>query len=241
MRTLPVRWGLILAASVAVAACGGSSTPTAPPVTIPSIAVPSFAAPSFGVPSFAAPSFALPSIAAPSGLGGSFVIPSAAFPSFNTNADPALAARFPTTIGGQPVMNLVTYSFSDFMNVATDGDPAAEQMYTNAFSTAGIDPSTSSYGEADVTLAEDDVDIAAIHTLGSDSARLVSVFPQIFEFFNPDQSPPTVQQANVGGKTVTEVTDEDGDVTYVYAQPDVVWTIDNADDSEATTVLQALP
>lgn len=236
MHKLPVRSGLILAAVFAVAACGGSSTPTAPPVTVPSIAIPSIAIPSFAIPSIALPSFALPS-----GLGGSFAIPSFVIPSFDTNADPALAAMFPQTVGGQPVTDIRTYSYAQFLALLSAGDPTSAQAIEGALSGAGVDPTTLTFGTAGATVNGDDLNITAIHTPGADASKILNLFPQLEQLANPGASPPTVEQVNVGGKSVAKVTDSDGNLSYVYPKNDVLWTVDASDDNEAATVLQALP
>ena len=231
MQTLPVRSGLLLVAALAVAACGGTSTPTVPPVTLPSIAIPSIAIPSFAIPSIALPSFALPS-----GLGGSFAIPS-----FNTNADPALAAMFPQTIGGQPVTSVQTYSYAEFLALLASGDPTTAQAIESTLTSAGVDPTTLTFGTADATVNQDNLHISAVHTPGVDATRILNVFPQLQQVSNPGASPPTVEQANIGGKSVAKVTDSTGSITYAYTKNDVLWTFGASDDTEAATVLQALP
>ena len=236
MRMLPVRSGFLLAAVLAVAACGGTSTPTVPPVTVPSIAIPSVA-----IPSFAIPSIALPSIAIPSGLGGSFAIPSFVIPSFNTNADPALAAMYPQTIGGQPVTNVQTLAYAQFLALLATGDPTSAQAIQSILTNAGVDPTTMTFGTAEATVNQDSVNISAVHTPGVDATKVLSVFPQLQQVTNPQESPPTAQQVTVGGKTVAKVTDSSGDVTYAYPKNDVLWTFSATDDTEAATVLQALP
>jgi len=47
-------------------------------------------------------------------------------------------------------------------------------------------------------------------------------------------------QVNLGGKTVTKVT-EDSDITYVYAKNDTMFVITAASDDEAASILSALP
>ena len=236
MRTLPVRSGLLMVAALAAGACGGTSTPTVPPVTVPSIAIPSIAIPSIAIPSFAIPSIALPSFALPSGLGGSFAIPS-----FITNADPALAAQFPQTIGGQPVTNVVTYSYAQFLALLASGDPTSAQSIASILTSAGIDPTTLTLGTAEATVNQDDLNISAVHTPGVDATKVLGIFPQLQQAANPEASPPTVEQANLGGKSVAKVTDSTGDITYAYPKNDVLWTFSASDDTEAATVLQALP
>src|SRR6476659_3114367 len=84
MRRLPVLSGVLAAAALSVAACGGtpaaSSLPTIPPINVPTL-------PPINVPT-------IPPL-------GSFTIPSFAIPSFA--GDAALVAKFPTPINGLTV------------------------------------------------------------------------------------------------------------------------------------------
>jgi len=233
MRRLPVLSGALVGAALVVAACGGgSTTPTVPPVNVPSLAIPSLAIPSITIPSIAIPS--LPT--------GSFVLPSFAFPSFETNADPALAARFPAQVGGQPVTGVQTFRFMDFLTLFGSADPTRTSEFTQAMTSIGVDPNTLTEGEATASVNGNDVQFSAIHTVGVDANRFIQAMPQLSVLFSPEDQPPTLGQATIGGKNVTTLTDPStGDVSYLYANGDVVWSVNSADQAEVEAVLSALP
>lgn len=231
MRKLPVVSGALFAAAMVVAACGGTAAPTVPPVTIPSLAISSFAIPSISIPSIAIPT--LPS--------GSFAIPSFAFPSFETNADPTLAAQFPTQVGGQPVTNVTTSRYMDFL-VAFDSDhPEQIQAFQAAMQGIGVDPNAVSLGGADTTVSDNGVTITAIRTPGVDATQLISVLPALAAATGGDTTPPTVTQANIGGKNALVLTDTDENVTYVYVRGDVAWSSSSDDPTEVAAIFAALP
>lgn len=222
MRTLPVRSGVLVAAMLAVAACGGTTTPTVPPINVPSIAVPSISIPSIAIPT-------LPS--------GSFAIPS-----FNTNADPALAAVFPTQVDGQPVTNVQTFRFMDFLTLLGSSDPAQATAFTQAMASIGVDPNTLTEGTGTASVSGSDVQFEAIHTPGVDANRFIQIMPQLTVLFSPEDQPPTLGQTTIGGKTVTTLTDaSSGDVQYMYAHGDVAWSFSSTDQAEVAAVLAALP
>jgi hypothetical protein len=217
MRTLPIRSGILVAAALAVAACGGTATPTVPTVNVPSIAIPSIAIPT------------LP--------GGSIAIPT-----FDTNADPALAARFPTQVAGQPVTNVQTVRFMDFLTLLGSSDPAQATAFTQAMASIGVDPRTLTEGTGMATVNDSTVPFEAIHTPGVDANRFIQVMPQLSVLFSPEDQPPTLGQATIGGKNVTTLTDPStGDVSYLYANGDVVWSVNSSDQAEVEAVLAALP
>jgi hypothetical protein len=225
MRKLPVVSGVFVAGALAVAACGGSN----PASTAPSIPpLPSFAVPSFAIPSFPT---------------GSFAIPSFAFPSFNANADPDLAARFPKTVAGQPVTNVVTYNFVELFTAFGGGDAESQaklQAFVQLLANNGINAATLSFGSADATVNDSDVTIQAFRTPGGNAATFISLWPQLAAIDQTNNTPPTAGSATVGGKTVTTFTDSDGNVTYVYPSGDVVWSLDSSDQAEADAVFSAI-
>src|SRR4051812_23385624 len=105
----------------------GSGEPT---FALPTFALPSFAIPSFEIPSFEIPSFAIPSFEIPS-----FAIPSFSIPSFNPDSD--LAAKFPTTIDGQPVTDVQTLFYIDLLRLEQTPDDKIEAL-RQAFASFGI-------------------------------------------------------------------------------------------------------
>jgi len=227
MRKFPVVTGVFVAATLAVAACGGSSPAASTLPTIPA------------VPSLAIPSFAIPSLNL-----GSFAIPSIAFPSFNANADPTLAAKFPTQVGGQPVTGVQTVNFVAFFQaLAGDDESSASQLqsFVQLLGTNGVDATQLSFGSATTTVDGESVQIQAFRTPGGDINKFIALWPQLTALDDSEKTPPTVGTSNVGGKTVTTLTDpEDDSVTYIYAQGDTAWSVDSNDPAEAAAVFTAL-
>jgi hypothetical protein len=249
MRKLPVVTGVFIAGALAVAACSGTATPTLPAVnvpTLPPINLPTLppvnlpTLPPINLPtlpplgSFAIPSFAIPS----------FSIPSFAIPSFDANADPALAAKFPTTINGSPVTNVTTYNLVQFMTAISQANPNSAQQLQQLVTVlqgAGMNPSTLAFGNADVTINGEDQGIGAFHVPGGSATTLLSLFPQLYALQNDRETPPTIAQANVGGKAVTTVSEAGSDtVDYLYPSGDVLWDINSSDPQAAATILAAL-
>ena len=238
MRKLPVLSGTVVGAALLVAACGGgSTTPTVPPVNVPSLAIPSLAIPSIAIPSLAIPSFAIPTL--PS---GSFSLPSfAGFPSFETNADPTLAAEFPTQVSGQPVTNVETSRYMDLLNLLASDHPEQIQGFQAAMQGIGVDPNAVSLGTADTTANGDDIKITAIRTPGVDANQLLSVLPALAAASGGDTTPPIVSQANIGGKNAIVLTDADENLSYVYVHGDVAWSTNSDNAADVATVFAALP
>ena len=221
MRKLPVLSGALVGAALVVAACGGgSTTPTVPPVTIPSFSIPSISIPSISIPSFAIPSFAT----------GSFALPSFA-------GDPTLAAKFPTTVGGKAVTPPHTALYSSIFE--SFGGAYEAQRFAAAMASIGVDPSTVSYGAAEVDLT-DTTSITAIRTPNYSAAQFLTALPGLTAIFSPDEPAPTVGQVSIAGKTITTLTDASENTTYFYASGDTIWTTDATDPGDLTAVFTAI-
>ena len=194
---------------------------------------PTFAFPSFEIPSFAIPSFEIPS----------FAIPSFAIPSFAS--DPGLAAKYPTTIDGQPVSDLQTYFFLDLLKAFES--EAQIQAVSSALGSFGIDATTVSAGSAHATVDGSEVTIGSLRAPGADANEIIAHYNEIQAAVNtamgqPEaSSPPTLSQSNLGGKNVTVSTDNEGTVTYLYASGDTLFQVEDANDDQAAKVVAALP
>src|SRR6476659_2714069 len=131
MRRLPVLSGVLAAAALSVAACGGtpaaSSLPTIPPINVPTL-------PPINVPT-------IPPL-------GSFTIPSFAIPSFA--GDQELVAKFPKTINGQTVSPPESALHAEIF--ASFGGAEEAAQFAQAMTTIGANPANVSYATADVTL-----------------------------------------------------------------------------------------
>jgi hypothetical protein len=215
MRKLPVVSGVFVTGALLVAACGGTAAPTVPPVTIPSIAIPSFAIPSLGLGSFQIPSFAIPSF----------------------NGDPDLAAKFPKTINGATVSPPQTALYSEVFAALGGAEDALK--FNQAMAAIGVNPATVSYGTADVDLNESET-ITAVRVPGSSASTLVGALPQLEQIFQPDEPAPVVGTTTLGGKSITTITDADGNVDYFYASGDTLWETDATDADDQSAIFGAL-
>lgn len=227
MRKLPVVTGVFVAGALAVAACGGSSTPTVPAVTLPSVPpvnVPTL--PPINLPS-SLPSFEIPS---------SFVLPSFAIPSFN--GDPDLAAKFPKTIGSATVSTPQTALYADVF-ASFGGDTETAQQFAAAMTSIGVNPATVSYGTASVDLTDTDT-ISAIRTPGYSANQFLAALPQISQMLSPENGAPSISTTTIAGKTVTVATDPDENVTYYFPSGDTVWTTDASDPSDLAAIFGAI-
>ncbi|HEY7024029.1 MAG TPA: hypothetical protein VH371_03615 [Candidatus Limnocylindrales bacterium] len=234
MRKLPVVSGVFIAGALAVAACSGTTTPTVPPInvpTLPPVNVPTL--PPINLPSLSLGSFSLPS----------FSIPSFSIPSYDANADPALAAKFPTTINGAPVTDLTTVNFVQFFSAFSQTDPNSQaqmQQLVTVLQNGGIDPTTLAFGNAEVEIDSNAEQIAAFHTPGASGATLLNLFPQLAALEADNETQPTIAQANVGGKTVTTVDDGSGSIDYLYPSGDILWDVSTDNPNAAALIMAAV-
>jgi hypothetical protein len=221
MRMTPVRAATLAATALAAVACSGlpqpstglpgasGALPTLPPVTLPPVTLPS----------------ALPSIGP--------------LPSVDSNADPALAARFPATLENSEVGTVSTSRFIDLMS-AILGAPTGQQI-SAVLSGAGLDANSVTYGTQNITMNEKDViQLEAIHTPGADASRIIAIWPQLVLATDPTASPPIISESTVGGKSVTVVGDPTSHPTYLFATGDVAWRVQGGNDAELTTLFNAL-
>jgi hypothetical protein len=233
MRKLHVVPGVLVAAALVVAACSGTTTPTIQPInvpTLPPINLPTL--PPINLPT-------LPPINLPSFPIGSSALPSFAIPSFNTSGDPQLAAKFPTTIAGQPVTGVQTFRLMDLFNAF--GQTEQSQTFSQAMVALGVDPNTVTTGSAQATVNNNNDSIEAFRAPGVSASQFLSVLPQVAVALDPTQSQPTVGQTNIGGKTVTTFTDPtDGSITYYYPSGDIIWSTNATDPADVAVILAAL-
>jgi hypothetical protein len=196
-----------------LAACT-SGGPATIPATSPTIALPSFAIPSLAIPSFA-------------------------IPSFRQDAD--LVTRFPAQIDGQPVTEIRSARYIDVLNVFAGADQI--EQIRNAMSQVGLDLDSMSFASATATVGGEDVQIQALRTAGADANTFLQNYAALAQTLDPanHSDAPSLAQTNVGGKNVSTATDTDGSVAYLYVSGDVLWFINDAEESQAATVLAALP
>ncbi|MDQ2964986.1 MAG: hypothetical protein M3R57_03985 [Chloroflexota bacterium] len=151
--------------------------------------------------------------------------------------DPELAARFPTQVAGQPVANVMTGKFIDFLRALgssqADIDKLSQQM-----ASLGIDLNTVSLGSANATVNGSLVGILALRFPGHDANQLVENYATFSDMTPGD----TLSQETVGGKNVTVVRSSGGFAsTWLYANGDVMWSTNTSNQEEAAAIFAALP
>jgi len=251
-RRLPIVAATLFGGAMLAAACSGASATQTPGHTVsaPTVAAPTVPA-AGGSPSVESPSATLAAPTAPSGAGtspaatepgagGSFALPSFA-------SDSELAAKFPTTIDGQPVSNVQTYLFVDILKFAGQTDAQLQQL-RQSLQSFGIDLDKLSAGSGDATVDGSDVQLSALRAPGSNATDIVTHYVDIQAAVTaatgqpaPSQAPPTFTPATIGGKNVSVATDADGNKTYLYPSGDTLWSIDNVTDAQAAKIIAALP
>jgi hypothetical protein len=161
--------------------------------------------------------------------------PQAPFPSFP--ADEALKAKFPAEIDGNPVTDVNSSYFIQFLCVFGDAD--AIGRFSQAF---GNNATALSIGTGDVEIDGDSVTISAFRLAGGDANQMLQHLPELAQAIGADPAQfanTTTSQTNIGGKTITVLTDEDGDVTYLYPSGDTIWSIDGDTSPDASAKIFA--
>jgi hypothetical protein len=156
------------------------------------------------------------------------------FPSFAGDSD--LAAKFPTQVAGQPLTNLTTLKFVDFVRAFS----TAAQIDTTrqTFAALGIDLDTVVFGSATATVNGSPVGIQAFRVPGQDAGKLI----QNYALLSSNNEGDTLKQETSGGKSVSVVRSADGFAsTWMYANGDILWLVSTSDQTEAAAVFSALP
>lgn len=201
---------------VAVAACGGPATTPAATPTIQ-----------------AGSSTALPAPSATFDCSQYAQLPgSRATPGF----DPVLEALFPTSINGHALVQAIV---SGPLMASLCPSQVSLQNYAQEFVAglpAGWDATslTSALAEYDFTDSPSVIGIRAPGHDGSELFAAVSTMPDA----NGLAGAPIEQ---VGGKQATVITGESGQQTYLYATGEVLYLVENANQTDAAAILSALP
>jgi hypothetical protein len=150
--------------------------------------------------------------------------------------DPILEALFPTTIDGHGLLQAV---LSGPLMASLCPSPASLQDYAQEFVDglpAGWDAAslTSALAEYDFTGSPSVIGIRAPGHDGSELFSAVSTMPDA----NGLAGAPIEQ---VGGKQATVITGESGQQTYLYATGEVMFLVEDADQTDAAAILSALP
>ena len=157
-----------------------------------------------------------------------------ALPSFDLNGDPELAARFPDTVGGEPLQ--VTSMRGDQMGALGGSDPTFEEFLTS------IDAELSdvSFAFGGVMNAESIFSVGAFRILGANQEDLEREFISASEDAGDFTD---LEDATVGGKDVLTALDPSGETGasfYLYTKDDTLYFLTGTEE-QAAEVLEALP
>jgi hypothetical protein len=145
-----------------------------------------------------------------------------------------LAAKFPKQVGGQPVTNVTTGKFIDFISALS---PAEIDTDRQKFATIGINLDTVVFGSASATVSGSTVQILALRVPGQDASKLI----QDYALFSPLATGEALSQETSGGKNVSVVRDAGGTASFwMYASGDILWQVNTSDPTAAAAVFAAL-
>lgn len=173
-----------------------------------------------------------PSSAAPeaSGSAGATL---GAIPSFDLNGDPELAARFPDTLGGQP---LQVQSFRGDQFPTDSADPAFQDFLTSI----GADLEDVSVAFGGAVIGQEFFSAGAFRVLGASEDDLEREFIAAADE-SGDMS--GLEPATVGGKDILTGADPSGQTegrVFLYTKDDTLYFLTGSEEL-AAEVLEALP
>ena len=157
-----------------------------------------------------------------------------ALPSFDLDGDPDLAARFPDTVGGQPLT--IQSMRGDQMEAFGGTDPTFQEFLDSV----GAELSDVSFAFGAVMSADDPFSVGAFRVLGASQEDLEREFVAASEDAGDISG---LEDASVGGKDVLTGVDPSGDSTmqfYLYTKDDTLYFLTGSEE-QATEVLEALP
>lgn len=159
--------------------------------------------------------------------------------------DPELVAKFPKQVDGQPVTNVTTARFIEFMSAfvtspSADASTKAEiDSLRMIFAGIGLNLDTMVFGSAVATVGGSSVGITALRVPGQDANKLVQNYSMIPSALS---SGDVLSKETVGGKSVTVVRGAGGTAnTWMYANGDILWLVESSNQDEAAAVFTALP
>lgn len=225
MRSL-IPAALAMAVVIALAACGstpsGSGSPTGSSAVQPT-ATASQPTVATGHECDAVPTFS---------LGG-------AMPSFPPDA--SLEAHFPTTIDGQPVTDVSSFLWVNFLCMF-GGQTAVDSALADAGAgTPGLNFATMSFGSATATVDGEEVTLSAFRTPNTDAGNLVNSIAMLTALSGEQGPNGSFTSSTIGGKTVFVTTDTDGSASYAYASGDTLIFTDAVTASQAEKIFAAMP
>jgi hypothetical protein len=157
-----------------------------------------------------------------------------AFPSFDLNGDPELAARFPDTVGGEP-LQVQSMRGDTFMSMG-GSDPSFEAFLDSV----GAELADVSVAFGGAASGESVLSVGAFRVLGASEDDLEREFIAASEE-SGDVSGLT--QTSVGGKDVWTATDASGDTgmsVFIYTKDDTLYFLTGTEEQVAE-ILAALP
>jgi hypothetical protein len=157
-----------------------------------------------------------------------------AIPSFDLNGDPELAARFPETVGGEP-LQVQSMRGDTFMSIG-GSDPAFQEFLDSV----GAELSDVSVAFGGAASGESFLSVGAFRILGASEDDLEREFIAASE----DAGDITgMEQASVGGKDVWTAVDASGETgasVYLYTKDDTLYFLTGSE-AEVAEILEALP
>ncbi|MBA2634011.1 MAG: hypothetical protein H0U86_13610 [Chloroflexi bacterium] len=158
-----------------------------------------------------------------------------AIPSFDLNGDPELAARFPDTVGGQPI------SVQSFRGDTFMAGGGTDPSFTAFLDSVGAELEDVSVAFGGAMSGESVLSVAAFRVLGADEDQLET------EFLAASQAEGDIEgleQTSVGGKDVWSAADTTGAgpglSMYIYVKDDTVYFLTGSEE-QAAEILAALP
>jgi hypothetical protein len=157
-----------------------------------------------------------------------------AFPSFDLNGDPELAARFPDTVGGQP-LEVQSMRGDTFMSIG-GSDPSFQEFLDS------VDAELSDVSVAFGGAASGDsfLSVGAFRILGASEDDLEREFIAASEEAGDITG---MEQATVGGKDVFTAIDPSGETdasVYLYTKDDTLYFLTGSE-ADVAEILEALP
>ncbi len=160
-----------------------------------------------------------------------------ALPSFDLNGDPELAARFPDTVGGQPLT--VQSMRGDQMAGFGGADPTFEE-FLDSVDAELTDVSVAFGGVVDPTNPDSFFSVGAFRILGASEDDLEREFIAASEDAGDFSG---LNPASVGGKDVLSGSDPSGETElqfFLYTKDDTLYFMSGTEE-QAAEVLEALP
>jgi hypothetical protein len=159
-----------------------------------------------------------------------------AIPSFDMNGDPELAARFPDTVGGQP-LQVLSFRGDTFMQ-SGGSDPQFEAFLDSVG--AELSDVSVAFGGSQGTDPSDILSVGAFRILGAAEDDLEREFIAASEEAGDVSG---FEQTNIGGKDVWSGTDPSGTTemsVYLYTKDDTLYFLTGTE-AQVAEILAALP